>query len=414
MRPRPPQNWGADRASGMAYSLGLTLYNLAHRSAPGPTLPRPDRPPGPLVWLHAPSPDAARPLVALARRLIDEDGYHVLLTLPDPHPVVKGVILQAPPSDTPAEARAFLDHWRPGAAILSEGELRPALIHEAQERGIPLAMVDARAPHLPRGRDGWWPGLVRAVLSGFRAVLAVDEPAARAFRRAGAPPAAVTAPGRMEQPSAALPCTEAERAALARLIATRPVWFAASLPEAEETQVIEAHRAVLRLAHRMLLILAPADPARAAALAERMEAREGWTVARRSAEEEPDPDVQVYLVDVPGENGLWYRLAPMTFLGGSLSAQGSLVDPLEPAALGSAVLHGPRSGVHGATVGRLASAKAAVLVGSAADLAESLGELLAPDRVARLAQAAWAVTSDGAEVTDRVLRLVREMTDGAA
>ncbi|HSF65136.1 MAG TPA: glycosyltransferase N-terminal domain-containing protein [Paracoccaceae bacterium] len=396
----------------MAYSLGLTLYNLAHRAAPGPSAPRPERPAGRLVWLHAPSSDAVRPMAALARRLADDDGFVVLLTLPDPQPALKGPILQPPPPDTPAEARAFLDHWRPEAAILAEGELRPALLHEAAERGIPMALVDARAPHLPKGRDGWWPGLTRAILSGFRAVLAVDEPAARAFRRAGAPPGAVTAPGRMEQPSAALPCTEAERAALARLIATRPVWFAAHLPEAEETPVIEAHRSVLRLAHRMLLILAPADPARAAALAERMEAREGWTVARRSTEEEPDPDVQVYLVDVPGENGLWYRLAPMTYLGGSLSAEGCLVDPLEPAALGSAVLHGPRSGAFGATVGRLASAQAAVLVGSAADLADSLGELLAPDRVARLAQAAWAVTSDGADVTDRVVRLVREMTGG--
>lgn len=396
----------------MAYSLGLTLYNLAHRAAPVPMTARRDRPAGRLVWLHAPVADAARPLAALARRLIDDQGVAVVMTLPLPHPPLPGVIVEPPPPDTPAEARAFLDHWRPEAAILADGELRPALIHEAQDRGIPLAMVEARAPYLPRGRDGWWPGLVRSLLSGFRAVLAVDEPAARAFRRAGAPPGAVTAPGRMEQPSAALPCTEAERAALARLIATRPVWFAASLPEAEEALVIEAHRSVLRLAHRMLLILAPADPARAPALAERMEAREGWTVARRSAEEEPDPDVQVYLADVPGEAGLWYRLAPMTYLGGSLTAQGCLVDPMEPAALGSAVLHGPRSGPHGAMAGRLAAAQATTLVGSAADLAESLGELLAPDRAARLAQAAWTVTSDGAEVTDRVLRLVQDMTAG--
>lgn len=393
----------------MAYSLGLTLYNLAHRQAPGPVEPRPDRPPGRLVWLHAPSADAARPLAALADRLHDSMDVAVLLTLPEPHPSLPGVILQPPPPDTPSEARAFLDHWQPAAGIMAEGELRPALIHEAQERQIPLVMVDAREPFLPRGRDGWWPGLMRALLSGFRAVLTVDEPAARTFRRAGAPPGAVTAPGRLEQPSAALPCTEAERAALARLIATRPVWYAARLPESEETQIIDAHRAVLRLAHRMLLILSPADPARAAELASRMEQREGWSVARRSAEEEPDPDDQVYLADVPGEDGLWYRLAPVTFLGGSLSAQGCLVDPLQPAALGSAVLYGPRGGAHGAMIGRMAAAQAAIMVSSAPDLAENLGELLAPDRAARYAQAAWAVTSDGAEVTDRVVALVRDI-----
>ena len=51
-------------------------------------------------------------------------------------------------------------------------------------------------------------------------------------------------------------------------------------------------------------------------------------------------------------------------------------------------------------------------VGSANDLAEALGDLLSPDRAARLAQAAWAVASDGAEVTERVLALIRRIMDG--
>ena len=43
-----------------------------------------------------------------------------------------------------------------------------------------------------------------------------------------------------------MPCLEAERAALARLFTARPVWFATSLPEAEEDAVITAHRTFLR------------------------------------------------------------------------------------------------------------------------------------------------------------------------
>ena len=51
-------------------------------------------------------------------------------------------------------------------------------------------------------------------------------------------------------------------------------------------------------------------------------------------------------------------------------------------------------------------------MGSTADLAESLGDLLSPDRAARLAQAAWAVASDGAEVTEQVMVLIRRIMDG--
>lgn len=398
----------------MAYSLGLTLYNLSSRRAGVSIADRPPRPAGQLVWLHAPAAEPARAMLELGRRLADEDGVPVLLTCPDPLPDRDGLVIQPPPADTPAETRAFLDHWRPEVAIFSEGELRPALLHEAVERRLPLLMVSGRSPCFIKERDGWYPGLMRGLLGHFRTVLTVDEPSARAFRKAGATPEAVEVTGKLEEESAALPCLEAERDSLARQFATRPVWLAAALPEAEEAAVIAAHRAALRLAHRLLLIVVPQDPARVAPLAEKMEKEEGWTVALRAEEQEPDPETEVYIADSANEFGLWYRLAPITFLGGSLAGTGCARDPLEPAALGSAILYGPRPGLYGATFGRLGAARAARAVGSPNDLAEALGDLLSPDRAARLAQAAWTVASDGAEVTERVIVMIRRILDGEA
>jgi 3-deoxy-D-manno-octulosonic-acid transferase len=400
----------------MAYSLGLTLYNLRLAKAITPSADWPERPAGRLIWVHVPGDDAPRTVMELARRLIDDDGVLVLLTcaaMPAPR---DGLTLQPPPADTPASVRAFLDHWRPEVVIFADGELRPALIHACAERKLPLMMVDGRAPYVMRDRDGWFPGLMRAVLGLFAHVLVLDEPAARAFRKAGAIPSAVVAAGRMEEESAALPSVEAERVALAHDLMARPVWFAASLPEAEEEAVIAAHRTCLSYAHR-LLILAPENPDRAAALAARMEADEGWVVARRSLDENPDPDVEVYLADThtesgPGEYGLWYRLAPVTFLGGSLSGNGVIRNPMEPAALGSAILYGPRIGDFGTACGRLGAARAARVIGSAGDLADALADLLSPDRAARLAQAAWTVTSEGAEATEQAITLIRRLMDG--
>ncbi|MGB8812073.1 MAG: glycosyltransferase N-terminal domain-containing protein [Paracoccaceae bacterium] len=390
----------------MAYSLGLTLYHLASRREAAPVADRPARPDGNLIWLHAPHLDAARAMTELARRLIAEDGFVVLLTCPVGLAPIPGAILQSPPADSQPEARTFLDHWRPKAVVMSEGELRPAVLFEAAERGIPVLMVDGRAPYILREKDGWYPGLIKATLALFTQVLAVDDIAARSFRRAGV---AADVTGRMEEASAALSCTEAEREALARLLATRPVWLAASLPEAEETAVIEAHRSALRLAHRLLLIVVPQDQARALPLAERMENVEGWQVARRAADQEPDTEVEVYIADTTAEYGLWYRLAPITFLGGSLSGVGCQRDPLEAAALGSAIIHGPRPGGFGGIFGRLGAARGARSVASSADMAEALGDLLSPDRAARLAQAAWGVASDGVEVTDRVIKQIHNM-----
>lgn len=392
----------------MAYSLGLTLYTLGARSAPGPMADRPQRPPGPLAWLHGSSADAQRALIPLTDRLIQHHGVCVLITgwQAGAPPRMPGLRADVIPADAPADVRAFLDYWRPGAILLTEGELRPLLIAEARQRGIPVIMADARDPWLPRERPGWWPGLVRAALAKLTAVFALDEPGARNFRRAGAAPEAVHAAGRMEQPSAALSCTEAERAALSRLLASRPVWLAAGLPEAEERLVIEAHRSALRLTHRLLLIVAPAEPDRAEPLAEQMERLEGWTVARRAAEEEPDPEVQVLVADGLSELGLWLRLAPVTYLGGSLTPSGCRIDPMAAAALGTVAIHGPRVGDYGGAIGRLAAAQASALVGSASDLAAALAEMQSPERAARFAQAAWAVASEGSEVTDQLAELL--------
>jgi 3-deoxy-D-manno-octulosonic-acid transferase len=353
-------------------------------------------------------------MFALARRLIDEDGLAVLITSPASTGPRDGVILQPPPPDSPAEVRAFLDHWAPEIALFAEGEIRPSALHEAAERDIPLVLVNGQTPSFLRDRDGWYPGLMRSALSLFQHVLTIDEAAARAFRKAGAALSAVAVTGRLEEESAALPCLETERAAMARLLAARPVWFAGSIAEAEEPAILAAHRAALQQAHRLLLILMPEDPARLDPLAEALQDREGWSVAQHRKEEEPDTSVEVFLVDNPADYGLWYRLAPVSFLGGSLLGAGPGRSPMEAAALGSAILHGPRMGDHAALFARLRSARAARTVATPADLPEALGDLLAPDRAARLAQAAWAVASDGAEVSEGLLDRIRALTDGAA
>ena len=395
----------------MSRSLGLALYAFFAGQGAGTAVDWPVRPVGRLIWMHAPGPGTLRGLLELARRLREEDGHPVLLTSTQEVPEQAGLTRIAPPGETEAEVRAFLEYWRPEVGVLSGGELRPLLLDEAARRSVPMILVDARSPCLPGGPGVFWPGVIRRGLGQVDRVFAVDDAAARLFRRKGADPDRVRIEGRLEDGSSVLPCTEAERAALVRQFQTRPVWLAAGLPEAEDAAVIGAHRAALRLAHRLLLIIVPDTPERADALSRQIEAAEGWTVARRSADEEPDEETEVFLADVPSEMGLWYRLAPITYLGGSLYGAGSRHDPFEAAALGSAILHGPQTGAWQAALARLTEARATRPVTSPMDLAEGLADLLSPDRAARLAQAAWAVTSAGAEVTDRVVLLVRELME---
>ncbi|MEI6100176.1 MAG: glycosyltransferase N-terminal domain-containing protein, partial [Alphaproteobacteria bacterium] len=322
----------------MSYSLGLTLYNLAGRPSLQIPPQRPARTRGALAWLHAPNATVLSAMAELARHLIEDDGVQVVLTCPDLPSTPTSALLQTPPDDTPRAAMDFLDHWRPALAVFAEGALLPAMIHACTLRKTPLLMVGASAPLVQR--DGWFPGLIRTCLQSFSQIMVVDDTAAHAFRRAGAEPAKIYICGRMEEPSAALPYIESDRATLAQLMATRPVWLAADVAPDEMCHVIAAHRTALQLAHRLLLILVPRNAAATPMLAEELEAIEDWGVAVRRFEQYPDAETQVFIPDA-SEYGLWYRLAPVTFLGGSLAGDGCARNPMEPAALGSAILYGP-------------------------------------------------------------------------
>ncbi|MGQ0609714.1 MAG: 3-deoxy-D-manno-octulosonic acid transferase [Paracoccaceae bacterium] len=397
----------------MAFSVGLTLYNMVHGRPAGPPADWPPRPAGRLVWLHAPSGESVSGLAELGRRLAEEDGVTVLLTLSGtgegpPPPMLS----PAPPADSAAEVGAFLNHWAPDLILLAEGEMRPALMHEAAARKLPVLLVEGRSPRLLHGRDRWYPGLMRACLASLHSASLLDDAAARAFRKAGLDPERMRVGGRLESTPLPLPYLEAERAALAALLAGRPVWLAMSVPPAEHEAVIAAHRLAQGQSHRLLLILVPQDQGQAADLARRLEADEGWQVARRGAEQEPDPDIEVFIADQPGEAGLWYRLAPVTYLGGSLAGPGCIDDPLAPATTGSAIIHGPLSGDHDRTCARLGAALAARMVASAPDLGHALTDLLSPDQAARQAHAAWGVVSEGAELSEALVTQIRALMDG--
>ncbi len=196
---------------------------------------------------------------------------------------------------------------------------------------------------------------------------------------------------------------------IARAFAGRPVWLAASTHPGEEEIVVGALARARRALPMLALVLAPRHPARGDALAEMLRGR-GLTVAQRSKGEAIGVDTDVYLADTLGEMGLWYRIASVSFIGGSLVDVGGH-NPFEPALLGSAILYGPhvRNFLDGYR--RLAAAHAAVLVRSEDELCEALVATMAPDRAAEMAAAAWAACSEGAEVTDAVLDAIGALLD---
>lgn len=377
--------------------------------------PRPD---GPLVWFHAASVGESLSLLELTRRLGEDDPeLHIMVTtgtvtsaelmasrLPD-HAFHQFIPLDAQPW-----VERFLDHWKPDLAVWTESEIWPNLVIETDARNIPMLLVNARMSK--RSYDRWRFGLkgaVRNLLGRFRAAHVQDAITAGYLGRLGLPSDRMEVTGTLKEGAAALPHNEQERAEFASWLGGRPVWLAASTHEGEEAPVLAAHAKALRNNPRLLLILAPRHPQRGDEVEALLQA-EGLSYVRRSRDEVVDADTQVYLADTLGEMGLWYRIAPISFLGGSLTQVGGH-NPFEPAALGSAILHGPHVSNFADIFKRLTDAQAARQVAGADELAQAVNFLLSPDRAAMMANAAWEVSSAGANVTDRTADLIFDWLD---
>lgn len=377
--------------------------------------PRRARPPGPIVWLHAGNEAEALGFPELIDRLAEERpdvNFLVTAAVHDPdHPLEArlppGVTVQYAPYDHAEAVDAFLGHWRPDLCLWAENRFEPGLIDRAARSGVEMILVDARVPDRPGWR--WLPGIRRSLLRYFGRVLAGDVAARDGLIALGVREEDIETIGFLQEGSAPLPCSLAERDMMAEELAGRPMWLAAGAALDELPALIEAHRIVARRSHRLLLFLAPEGEVDGPALAQKLEA-EGWVVGLRSVHEEPEQETQIFIADVPGELGLWYRLSPISFIGGTL-AGGATRSPYEAAALGSGVLFGPYPGPWLESFDRLRSAGAARAVTDAQSLARAIEYLLAADEVAKMAAAAWDVTTNGAEATDRVVELALDALD---
>jgi 3-deoxy-D-manno-octulosonic-acid transferase len=373
------------------------------------------RPSGELIWGHATSETRAAALIQITTRMrAHRPDLHLLLTfipdLPPPDNVRSFVTVLPVPAETPEDALAFLDHWTPDMCLWAGGHLRHALINKAADRGIPLFLIDADETGFATSRWRWMTDLTRGTLRRFGKVLASTANSANRLLKLGFPAQDITITGPLIEGTAALPCNEAARDLMARVLDGRPVWLAAMVQPAEVPLVVAAHRVALRSAHRRLLIIVPDTINDGEDITQTLRG-EGWRVAQWSRGEHPDESSQILVADTRGEMGLWYRLAPVTFMASSLEAGHGGQDPFEPAGLGSAILHGPHVSRHKSTYARLANAGAARLVRDADSLAAAVTLLTAPDQAASMAHAAWEVTTSGAEVTDRVMELIQDTLD---
>jgi 3-deoxy-D-manno-octulosonic-acid transferase len=232
----------------------------------------------------------------------------------------------------------------PSLLILMESELWPNLMNVCSERGVRVAVVNARVsdrslPRYLRLRRLWRPLLERVSV-----YLAQSEENARRLVQIGAPEKRVRVAGNLKYDVRA-----SEESAMTKLLRERlpsgtKVLVAGSTLDGEETMLLGAWPRVLESVPGAVMLLAPRRPERFGTVAG-LVSENGFTMKRASELREQGGEIasgSVVLLDTIGDLASAYSLGAAAFVGGSLVAAGGH-NPLEPARFGVPVVMGESS-----------------------------------------------------------------------
>jgi 3-deoxy-D-manno-octulosonic-acid transferase len=345
------------------------------------------RPAGRLIWVHAASVGETISVLPVIAALAAH--CEILLTTGTvtsarlaAERLPSAARHQFVPLDVAGWVAAFLTHWRPDCAVFVESELWPEVLRQIDSRGIPRLLINARMSARSAGRWRLLRRFAGILLYGFRWIHVQSPADAERFRALGA--GGILEWGNLKFSAPALPVDETALSAI-RAAIPGPVWLAASTHPGEETIVIEAHRLLAAEFSGLITIIVPRHPERG----------EKFSFPRRSLGQLPAAG-EVYIADTLGELGLFYRLCPFAFVGGSLVPHGGQ-NIIEPARLGRPVITGPHLANFAEAAAMLRARGALVEVTGAASLAAAARLWLRDPKAAAQAGAAGADSFDGLE-----------------
>ncbi|MEC8664265.1 MAG: 3-deoxy-D-manno-octulosonic acid transferase [Pseudomonadota bacterium] len=348
-----------------------------------PSLKRPE---GTVVWFHAASVGEAQSTLILVSHLLQENkDLSVLVTtgtvtsaqlMADRLP--KRAVHQYYPLDHPQWVASFLDHWKPDVALWMESEIWPNMFAAIGARNIPAALINARLSEKSlkrwqKARKG-----IEDLLSIFSVCLTQTEEDAESFRALGMRNVLVS--GNLKYSADLLPVDEMEFTRLKDSIGKRPIWLMASTHDPEEEIGCRLHRHLKKEHPELLTIIVPRHPERRDRIMTACE-KYGLKIKQRSTSRHlPEPDTDIYIADTIGELGLFYKLAPIAYIGRSMSSDGGGGhNPIEAAQYYCAVLHGQHIQNLQAIFDAFDEAGAAIKLKDETDFQKRLGKLMADD-----------------------------------
>jgi 3-deoxy-D-manno-octulosonic-acid transferase len=312
-----------------------------------------------------------------------------------------------------------LNTVRPEAIILVEAEIWPNFMWKARDMEIPIFLVNARLSERSFPRYKRFRFLFGSFFAALTGVGAQNEEDASKLRELGCRPERIHVVGSLKFDSAKL--DERRRVdvpGMLRQLGVSPdakVLVAGSTHPGEEALLADLFLHLRQRFPDLFLILVPRHFERSRDVGRELQARGLKFVYRteltRSLQHQPR-DVECLLVNTTGELKYFYQEATVIFIGKSMLAQGGQ-NPIEPGALGKAMVFGPNMQNFTEVVRSFVGKNGAVQVRDAAELEQALGELLGnQQRREELGKNALAVVDENQGAIERTVEMiVRQLDD---
>jgi 3-deoxy-D-manno-octulosonic-acid transferase len=315
-------------------------------------------------------------------------------------------------------ARAF-DTINPEAVVLFEAEIWPNFLWRARDLRVPLFLANARlSDRSYRGyrRFGF---LFRPLFATFTGVCAQNEVDAGRLRDVGCRPEAVRVVGNLKFDAAKLDGPRRlDVPALLRQIGVppeAPILVGGSTHAGEEIVLADIAQRLRILFPKLFLVLVPRHFERCREVGRQLREQGVKFVFRNEILANTrfdDGQADCLLVNTTGELRFFYEHATLVFVGKSLTAVGGQ-NPIEPGAVGRAMVFGPNMQNFTDIAREFVSQNAAVQAANPEMLENAIAELLADEgRRKQMGRAALQVVQKNLGAMERTVDLILENLKG--
>ena len=308
---------------------------------------------------------------------------------------------------------------KPEAIVLVEAEIWPNFLWRAHDLDIPVFLVNARLSERSYRRYKRFRFFFRPLFASFTGVGAQNEQDAQRLRDLGCRPEAIHVVGSLKFDAAVIPERRVlDVPRLFKQVGMRPgarVLLGGSTHPGEEIILAEIF---LRLRPRfpdLFLVLVPRHFERSRQVARDLESRGVRFAFRNEILEQTQyspGEIDCLLVNTTGELPRFYEHATVIFVGKSLAAQGGQ-NPIEPGALGKAMVFGPNMQNFADVAKSFVQANGAMQAQDAAELEKALGELLESEPLREeLGRNALKVVHENLGAIERTVDMIVKHLDG--